>query len=111
MLEWLKRLAWKAGKRQKRFAGSNPACSAKALGLLLYATLWQRLILESLTGVVAQAGTEADLGIENLAGGKCFVLLYKVDDVIWKLVVASPWDVRQRFINDGRYDVNVFLED
>ena len=28
MLEWLKRHAWKACKRQKRFAGSNPALSA-----------------------------------------------------------------------------------
>ena len=29
MLEWLKRHAWKACKRQKRFAGSNPALSAE----------------------------------------------------------------------------------
>ena len=29
MLEWLKRHAWKACKRQKRFAGSNPALSAR----------------------------------------------------------------------------------
>ncbi len=29
MLEWLKRHAWKACVRQKRTAGSNPACSAK----------------------------------------------------------------------------------
>ncbi len=28
MLEWLKRHAWKACKRRKRFAGSNPALSA-----------------------------------------------------------------------------------
>ena len=28
MLEWLKRHAWKACKRLKRFAGSNPAFSA-----------------------------------------------------------------------------------
>ena len=28
MLEWLKRHAWKACKRQKCFAGSNPALSA-----------------------------------------------------------------------------------
>ena len=28
MLEWLKRHAWKVCKRQKRFAGSNPALSA-----------------------------------------------------------------------------------
>ena len=31
MLEWLKRHAWKACKRQKRFAGSNPALSAEGL--------------------------------------------------------------------------------
>mgnify|MGYP006973103794 CR=1 FL=1 len=29
MLEWLKRHAWKACKRQKRFGGSNPPLSAK----------------------------------------------------------------------------------
>ena len=29
MLEWLKRHAWKACKRQKRFPGSNPGLSAK----------------------------------------------------------------------------------
>ena len=29
VLEWLKRLAWKAGKRQNRFGGSNPPLSAK----------------------------------------------------------------------------------
>ena len=28
VLEWLKRHAWKACKRQKRFAGSNPVLSA-----------------------------------------------------------------------------------
>ena len=31
MLEWLKRHAWKACVRQKRTAGSNPACSAKEI--------------------------------------------------------------------------------
>ena len=31
MLEWLKRHAWKACKRQKRFGGSNPPLSAKWL--------------------------------------------------------------------------------
>ena len=34
MLEWLKRHAWKACKRQKCFAGSNPALSA------LQETIW-----------------------------------------------------------------------
>ena len=29
MLEWLKRHAWKACKRQKRFGGSNPPLSAQ----------------------------------------------------------------------------------
>ena len=29
VLEWLKRHAWKACKRQKRFGGSNPPLSAK----------------------------------------------------------------------------------
>ena len=29
VLEWLKRHAWKACNRQKRFAGSNPVLSAR----------------------------------------------------------------------------------
>ncbi len=32
MLEWLKRHAWKACKRQKRFGGSNPPLSAGRRG-------------------------------------------------------------------------------
>ena len=31
VLEWLKRHAWKACKRQKRFGGSNPPLSAESL--------------------------------------------------------------------------------
>ncbi len=31
MLEWLKRHAWKACKRQKRFGGSNPPLSAEII--------------------------------------------------------------------------------
>lgn len=31
VLEWLKRHAWKACKRLNRFAGSNPAFSAKQM--------------------------------------------------------------------------------
>ena len=31
VLEWLKRHAWKACKRQKRFGGSNPPLSANRL--------------------------------------------------------------------------------
>ena len=31
VLEWLKRHAWKACKRQKRFGGSNPSLSANRL--------------------------------------------------------------------------------
>ena len=26
------------------------------------------------------------------------------------VVIASPWDVGQRFVDDCRYDVHVFLE-
>ena len=33
VLEWLKRHAWKACNRQKRFVGSNPILSAKKLRL------------------------------------------------------------------------------
>ena len=32
MLEWLKRHAWKACKRRKRFEGSNPSLSAINVG-------------------------------------------------------------------------------
>ena len=34
VLEWLKRHAWKACRRQKRLAGSNPVLSAKCKALL-----------------------------------------------------------------------------
>ena len=37
--------------------------------------------MRSETGVVAQTGTETALGVKHLAGGKCFFLLYQVDDV------------------------------
>ena len=54
MLEWLKRHAWKACKRQKRFGGSNPPLSAE------YVVIMKRLIiLFSLIGllVIPQAMT------------------------------------------------------
>ena len=47
MLEWLKRHAWKACKRQKRFGGSNPPLSAE------YVVIMKRLIiLFSLVGLL-----------------------------------------------------------
>ena len=52
----------------------------------------------------------ADLGIEHLAGGEGFVTLDEVDDVVRHIVIASPWDVGQRFVDDRRHDVHVFLE-
>jgi hypothetical protein len=36
MLEWLKRPAWKARKRQKRFGGSNPPLSAELFDFLVF---------------------------------------------------------------------------
>ena len=42
MLEWLKRHAWKACKRQKRFRGSNPRLSAKILTKFARPSLHER---------------------------------------------------------------------
>ena len=38
------------------------------------------------------------------------VTLDQVDDVVRHVVVAPPWDVGQRFVDDRRHDVHVFLE-
>ena len=61
-------------------------------------------------GVVLQPATVAHLSIEHLAGGEGFVTLDEVNDVIRHIVIASPWDVGQRLVDDRRHDVHVFLE-
>ena len=43
VLEWLKRHAWKVCKRQKRFAGSNPALSAERKKPAVEVLLLQRV--------------------------------------------------------------------
>ena len=48
MLEWLKRHAWKACNRQKRFGGSNPPLSAEILF-----TMKRLIILFSMIGLLA----------------------------------------------------------
>ena len=61
-------------------------------------------------GVVLQPAAVAHLGVEHLAGGEGLVTLDEVDDVVRHVVVAPPWDVGQRFVDDRRHDVHVFLE-
>ena len=61
-------------------------------------------------GVVLQPAAVAHLGIEHLAGGEGLVTLDEVNDVVRHIVIASPGDVGQRFVDDRRHDVHVFLE-
>ena len=62
MLEWLKRHAWKACNRQKRFGGSNPPLSAE------YVVIMKRLIiLFSMMGLllVSQTATAQDKTLQD----------------------------------------------
>ena len=61
-------------------------------------------------GVVLQPAAVAHFGIEHLTGGEGLVTLDEVDDVVRHVVIASPWDVGQRLVDDRRHDVHVFLE-
>ena len=61
-------------------------------------------------GVVLQPAAEAYLGVEHLAGGEGLVTLDEVNDVVRHVVVAAPWDVGQRLVDNGGHDVHVLLE-
>ena len=43
--------------------------------------------------VIDKSAAIADFGVEHLACRKSLVGLDEIDDVVWHLVVASPWDV------------------
>ena len=72
MLEWLKRHAWKACKRQKRFLGSNPCLSANVKQLNKTNTRFMKKIFVTLTvmamltfGGVAAMAQEAEVAAEE----------------------------------------------
>jgi len=61
-------------------------------------------------GVVLQTAAIAHLSVEHLAGGEGLVTLDEVNDVVRHVVVVAPRNVGQRFVDDRRHDVHVFLE-
>ena len=61
-------------------------------------------------GITPQAGAITDLGIENMTSGKGFVLLDVLDDFERHKIVAAPRNVRERFVNDCRHNVNFLTE-
>ena len=42
--------------------------------------------------VIDKSAAIADFGIEHLASAHCLVRLNEVDDVVWHLIVTSPWN-------------------
>jgi len=61
-------------------------------------------------GIIPQAGAVADLGVETLTSGECFVFLDERENVERHLVVAAPRHIREAIINDSRHDIHVLLE-
>ena len=61
--------------------------------------------------VIDQAGTIANLGIENLAGGKRLVAFYKLKDFVGHLVVRSPGHILVALVERHRKDIRLFAED
>ena len=58
-----------------------------------------------------QANKSGRFGVEHLASAHRLVRLDEVDDVIWHLIVASPWDVLHLVVDDDRCDIVLLLED
>lgn len=61
--------------------------------------------------VIDKSAAIADFSIEHLAGAQCLVGLDEIDDVVWHLVVASPWDILHLVVDDDWCDVVLLLED
>jgi hypothetical protein len=61
--------------------------------------------------IIDQAGAVADLGVENLAGGKCFVRLNEIENLVGHLVVRSPGHILVAISNCARDDIGLLLED
>lgn len=61
-------------------------------------------------GIIPQACAIADLGVETLTGGECFVFLYEVENIERHLVVAAPRDIREFIVYERWHDVGVLPE-
>lgn len=61
--------------------------------------------------VIDKSAAIADFSVEHLASAHCLVRLDEVDDVVWHLIVTSPWDVLHLIVDDDWCDVVLFLED
>ena len=64
----------------------------------------------SKTSVVVQTAAETDFSIKHLARGERLIVLDELQYVERHIVVASPRHIRDRVVNDDRYDVNVFFK-
>ena len=71
MLEWLKRHAWKACKRQKRFGGSNPPLSADGLEsmkrFLLFSSMIVLLCFVQTVGAQEKADSTTMTALDSIA--------------------------------------------
>ena len=65
----------------------------------------------TLVGVVFKAAAVAHFGVEHLTRRERFIVLDEFEDIVGHGVVAAPWHIGQRVVNDSRHDVRVFLED
>ena len=61
--------------------------------------------------VIDQAGAIANLGIEDLAGGKRLVAFYKLKDFVGHLVVSTPGHILVALVDGNRKDIRLFAED
>ena len=61
--------------------------------------------------VVDKSAAIADFGVEHLACRKGLIGLDEIDDVVWHLVVATPWDVLHLVGDEYVGDVVLFFED
>ena len=89
VLEWLKRHAWKACKRQKRFGGSNPPLSAE------YVVIMKRLIiLFSMMGLllVSQTATAQDKKLQDTVVTAMTDSLAASDSLVMELALPEDAD-------------------
>ena len=61
--------------------------------------------------VIDKSASIADFGIEHLASAHCLVRLDEVDNVVWHLIVTSPWDILHLVVDDDWCDVVLLFED
>ena len=61
-------------------------------------------------GVVLQAAAVAHFDIELLASGKRLIVLNQFEDIIGHHVVAAPWQIGQRLVDDGWHHIDILFE-